>query len=76
MIMMRYVRIAAGLLAFSLLAVVFILLIIPAVLVAIFGTVMQGAGEMITKGVACLLDASITALEYADKMVENDVEDC
>lgn len=74
--MVRYVRIAAGLLAFSLLAVVFILLIIPAVLVAIFGTLMQGVGEMITKGVACLLDASITALEYADKLIENEGDDC
>ena len=76
MIMMRYVRMAEGLLVFSLLAVVFIVLIVPAVLVSIFGTVMQGVGEMITKGVACLLDASITALEYANKMIDNDGEDC
>lgn len=68
----RYVRMAWGLLAFSLLAVVFILLIVPAVLVAIFGTVMQRAGEMITKGVAGLLDYSITALEYANKMIDNE----
>ena len=74
--MMRYVRMAEGVLAFSLLAVLFVVLIVPAVLVAIFGTVMQGVGEMITKGVACLLDASITALEYANKLIENDVEDC
>ena len=72
----RYVRIAGGLLAFSLLAVVFILLVVPAVLVAIFGTVIKGVGEMITNGVAGLLDASITALEYADKMVENEGDDC
>ena len=70
--MVRYVRMAEGVLAFSLLAVLFVVLIVPAVLVAIFGTVMQGVGEMITKGVACLLDASLTALEYADKMVENE----
>ena len=57
MIMMRYVRMAEGLLVFSLLAVLFIVLIVPAVLVSIFGTVMQGVGGMITKGVACLLDA-------------------
>ena len=68
----RYVRIAGGLLAFSLLAVVFILLIVPAVIVAIFGTVIQGVGEMITKGVAFLLDASITALEYANKLIDNE----
>lgn len=68
----RYVRMAWGLLAFSLLAVVFILLIVPAVLVAIFGTVMQRAGEMITKGVAGLLDYSITALGYANKMIDNE----
>ena len=72
MIMERYVRIAGGLLAFSLLAVVFILLIVPAVIVAIFGTVIQGVGEMITKGVAGLLDASITALEYANKLIDNE----
>ena len=76
MIMMRYVRMAEGLLVFSLLAVVFIVLIVPAVLVSIFGTVMQGVGEMITKGVACLLDASITALEYANKLIDNDGDDC
>lgn len=70
--MVRYVRMAVGLLAFSLLAVVFILLIVPAVIVAIFGAVMQRAGEMITKGVACLLDASITALEYANKLIDNE----
>ena len=74
--MMRYVRIAEGLLAFSLLAVLFVVLVVPAVLVAFFGTVMQRAGEMITKGCSCLLDASITALEYADKMVENEGDDC
>ena len=74
--MMRYVRMAEGLLVFSLLAVVFIVLIVPAVLVSIFGTVMQGVGEMITKGVACLLDASITALEYANKLIDNDGDDC
>ena len=72
MIMVRYVRMAGGLLGFALLAVLFVVLVVPAVLVAFFGTVMQGAGEMITKGVTCLLDASITALEYADKMVENE----
>lgn len=70
--MVRYVRMAGGLLGFALLAVLFVVLVFPAVLVAFFGTVMQGAGEMITKGVTCLLDASITALEYADKMVENE----
>ena len=70
--MVRYVRMAAGLLAFSLLAVLFVVLVVPAVLVAFFGTVMQGAGEMITKGVERLLDASITALEYADKLIENE----
>ena len=70
--MMRYVRISEGLLAFSLLAVLFVVLVVPAVLVAFFGTVMQRAGEMITKGVTCLLDASITALEYADKLIENE----
>ena len=74
--MMRYVRMAEGLLVFSLLAVVFIVLIVPAVLVSIFGTLMQGGGEMITKGVACLLDASITALEYANKLIDNDGDDC
>ena len=68
----RYVRIAGGLLAFSLLAVMFVVLVVPAVLVAIFGTVMQGVGEMITKGVAFLLDASITALEYANKLIDNE----
>lgn len=72
MIMDRYVRIAGGLLAFSLLAVMFVVLVVPAVLVAIFGTVMQGVGEMITKGVAGLLDASITALEYANKLTDNE----
>ena len=72
MIMMRYIRMAEGLLAFSLLAVVFVVLIVPAVLVSIFGTLMQGVGEMITKDVACLLDASITALEYANKLIENE----
>ena len=70
--MMRYVRMAEGLLVFSLLAVLFIVLIVPAVLVSIFGTVMQGVGEMITKGVAYLLDASITALEYANKRIDNE----
>ena len=74
--MMRYVRMAEGVLAFSLLAVLFVVLIVPAVLVAIFGTVMQGVGELFTKGVACLLDASITALEYANKLIDNDGEDC
>ena len=74
--MMRYVRMAEGVLAFSLLAVLFVVLVVPAVLVAIFGTLMQSAGEMITKGVAFLIDASITALEYADKLIENDGEDC
>ena len=68
----RYVRIAGGLLAFSLLAVMFVVLVVPAVLVAIFGTVMQGVGEMITRGVAFLLDASITALEYANKLTDNE----
>ena len=76
MIMVKYVRMAEGLLAFSLLAVLFCVLIVPAVIVAIFGTVMQGAGERITKGVACLLDASITALEYSNKLIDNDGEDC
>ena len=76
MIMVRYIRMAGGLLAFSLLAVVVGGLSGPAVLVASFGTVMQGVGEMITKGVACLLDASITALEYANKLIDNDGEDC
>ena len=70
--MVRYVRMAGGLLAFSLLAVSFVVRVAPAVLVAFFGTVMQRAGEMIVKGVTCLLDASIMALEYADKMVENE----
>lgn len=70
--MMRYVRMAEGLLVFSLLAVLFVVLVVPAILVAIFGTVIQGVGEMITKGVSCLLDVSLTALEYADKMVENE----
>ena len=65
-----------GLLAFSLLAVLFVVLVVPAILVAIFGTLMQGVGEMITKGVACLLDASITALEYSNKLIDNDGEDC
>ena len=74
--MMRYVRMAEGVLSFSLLAVLFVVLIVPAVLVAIFGTLMQGVGEMITKGVACLLDASITALEYADKLIDNELDDC
>ena len=74
--MEMYVRMAGGLLAFSLLAVVFILLIVPAVIVAIFGTGMQRAGEMITKGVERLLDASITALEYANKMIDNELDDC
>ena len=73
--MVRYIRMAGGLLAFSLLAVLFCVLIVPAVLVSIFGTLMQGVGEMITKGVACLLDASITALEYANKLSDNDGED-
>ena len=76
MIMVKYVRMAEGLLVFSLLAVLFVVLVVPAVIVAIFGTVMKGVGEMITKGVACLLDASITALEYANKLIENDGEDC
>lgn len=70
--MERYVRIAGGLLAFSLLAVMFVVLVVPVVIVAIFGTVMQGVGEMITKGVAFLLDASITALEYANKLIYNE----
>ena len=70
--MVRYVRMAGGLLGFALLAVLFVVLVVPAVLVAFFGTVMQRAGEMITKGVTCLLDASITALEYADKLIENE----
>ena len=74
--MVKYVRMAEGLLVFSLLAVLFVVLVVPAVIVAIFGTVMKGVGEMITKGVACLLDASITALEYANKLIENDGEDC
>ena len=74
--MVRYVRMVGGLLAFSLLAVMFVVLVVPVVIVAIFGTLMQGVGEMITKGVACLLDASITALEYANKLIENDGEDC
>ena len=73
--MVRYIRMAGGRLAVSLLAVLFCVLIVPAVLVSIFGTLMQGVGEMITKGVACLLDASITALEYANKLIDNDGED-
>ena len=72
MIMMRYVRMAEGVLAFSLLAVLFVVLIVPAVLVAIFGTLLQSSGEMITKGVAFMLDASITAFEYANKLIENE----
>ena len=74
--MVRYVCIAAGLLAFSLLAALFVVLVVPAVLVAFFGTVMKGVGEMITKGVERLLDALITALEYADKLIENEGDDC
>lgn len=74
--MVKYVRMAEGLLVFSLLAVLFVVLVVPAVIVAIFGTVMKGVGEMITKGVACLLDVSLTALEYSNKLIENDGEDC
>lgn len=70
--MVRYVRMVEGVLAFSLLAVLFVVLVVPAVLVSIFGTLMQGVGEMITKGVACLLDASLTALEYSNKLIDNE----
>lgn len=74
--MVRYVRMVEGVLAFSLLAVLFVVLVVPAVLVSIFGTLMQGVGEMITKGVACLLDASLTALEYSNKLIDNELDDC
>lgn len=74
--MVRYVRMAGGLLGFALLSVVFGVLVVPAVLVAIFGAMMQGAGERITKGVACLLDAFITAFDRMNKMVNNEGDDC
>lgn len=74
--MARYVRCTVGLLAFSLLAVVFGVLVVPAVLVAFFGVIVQGFGEWITKCVAYLLDACITVFDYTKKLVDIEGDDC